>query len=546
MPKKKQAPRSPSGSPEFAWLPAFLLAAVALALRFYGIDWGLPDKTHFYTYHPDEFLTVGSVFRVLSNKTFDPGFYNYPSLCVYVSAALAGILRLVMPSTGTPGLYLAARAASALMGAGSVMAVYWAGKRAFGEGVGFVSALIICFAPIHVQHSHFATVDVSCTLFVALALGFALRAGSGGRMWDFVLCGVMSGLAGATKYNAGLVVLALPAAYIVLDRKARPSWLWPVIGVAGAAVASVIAMPSMVLRFPEVVGALRYEAAHTSTGHGLVFLGTGNGFLYTLRSSLWYGFGPVVILAILGVLAGLWYRDKRIIILLAFAVPYIALISVSQVRFARYALPVFPALVLITGWRIVGVWTLLTERRRVAVRVAFVGVVALVGIVQVVWSLVLVSQFTGVDPRDSALKWIRATVPAGESIAVIDIPWFYSPPFSPEIGGTLAHRERGMAKSPNPLLILIRMLPPKVPIYGFACVSSFEIEDALRLQAIGVDGGNEARRVLEAYGLVARWYTPSMVFQRGSRRRIHALGLSGLPHDMRYTSPIITIYGPPK
>ncbi len=539
MPRMKKAtPKSPSGSPEFAYLPLLLLVAAALGLRFYGIDWGLPDKTHSYSCHPDEFLTVGSAFRILSQKTFDPGFYNYPSLYIYVSAAVSGLAAKLAGSFGLSLMYLAARCVSAMMGVAAVLAVYWAGRRAFGISAGLIAALVICLAPIHVQHSHFATVDVPCTLFVALALGFALRAGSGGSRWDFVLCGVMSGLAAATKYNAGLVVLVLPAAYVVLDRHARPSWLWPVFGVASAVLAFVAATPSVVLRFPEVVVAIRYEAVHTSTGHGLVFLGTGNGFLYTLRSSMWYGFGPVIILAVLGVLAGLWRRDKRIIVLLAFVVPYVALISVSQVRFARYALPMFPALALIAAWWMMDAWKRLRDRRQVLLRTSFLAFLALVILLQVTWSFVLVSQFTGVDPRDSALRWIRAKIPAGESIAVIDIPWFYSPPFSPEIGGTLATRERGILRSPNPIVLNGTVLPEP----PWAVVSSFEIEDALRLRAIGVDAGEEAQRILRAYGGVVSRYRVVREFQRNPPRSLRVLGLARLPHDMRYTSPVITVY----
>ncbi len=69
-------------------------------------------------------------------------------------------------------VYLIPRIVTVLMGVGSVAATYWAGAVLFAPAVGVIAALILCIAPLHVQHSHFATVDVPSTLFVALALGY--------------------------------------------------------------------------------------------------------------------------------------------------------------------------------------------------------------------------------------------------------------------------------------------------------------------------------------------------------------------------------------
>src|ERR1041385_35966 len=35
-------------------LPLAILIALALALRLWGITWGLPDQRHLFSYHPDE------------------------------------------------------------------------------------------------------------------------------------------------------------------------------------------------------------------------------------------------------------------------------------------------------------------------------------------------------------------------------------------------------------------------------------------------------------------------------------------------------------
>ena len=71
-------------SDSYVGLLAAIAVILAAALRFYGLHWGLPDSLHSYSYHPDEFLIIGAVLFVVQSSL--PGFYNYPSLYIYLSA----------------------------------------------------------------------------------------------------------------------------------------------------------------------------------------------------------------------------------------------------------------------------------------------------------------------------------------------------------------------------------------------------------------------------------------------------------------------------
>ena len=161
-------------------LPAIILAAAA-ALRFWGLKWGLPNSAHAYSYHPDEFLTIGAAGIVLCS--FFPRFYNYPSLYIYLAAVAMAFGSVYGLAPDLAGAYLCARVVTALMGIGAVAVVYWAGNKLWGSAPedspgfeipdylpGLLAGLVLCIAPLHVQHSHFATVDVPSTLFVAACL----------------------------------------------------------------------------------------------------------------------------------------------------------------------------------------------------------------------------------------------------------------------------------------------------------------------------------------------------------------------------------------
>ena len=65
------------------------LVALAAAVRLVGISWGLPDSTHFFSYHPDEFDTAGRVLRIYETGNWDPEFFAYGSFYLYLTTVLA-------------------------------------------------------------------------------------------------------------------------------------------------------------------------------------------------------------------------------------------------------------------------------------------------------------------------------------------------------------------------------------------------------------------------------------------------------------------------
>ncbi len=109
------------------WRTNLLIAvilAIAAALRFWGLRWGLPNSLHSYSYHPDEFLTIGAAVIVLSSLF--PRFYNYPSLYIYLAALAIAVGSGYGLTNNLAGPYLCARVVTALMGIAAVWVTYWA------------------------------------------------------------------------------------------------------------------------------------------------------------------------------------------------------------------------------------------------------------------------------------------------------------------------------------------------------------------------------------------------------------------------------------
>ena len=523
-----------------------LILAGAAALRFWGLRWGLPNELHDYSYHPDEFLTIGAAFGMIYlGRTWNPHFYNYPSLYIYLSALAIAVGLGYGASPAPATIYLCARVMTALMGTAAVAATWWAGRTLFGEGVGLLAALEICVAPLHVQHSHFATVDVPSTLFVALALGSAGLILKNGSRRDYLLGGAMAGLAAGTKYNAGLVLLSVVAAHFLREGwklgSLKSGRLWGGIGCALGAF--VISTPGSVLAASQFVHGLTYEMHHAAEGHGLVFAGTGNGFVYTFASSLWYGLGPgLAALFALAVLWALWRRDKQALAILAFVVPYYALVSLSNVRFARYAMPLFPAVAVLIAHLVCD----RCSRLRASMPLRLVGlllwVVACTSAVicSLAYAFLLDLSLVASDPRDQAARWIFSHVPRGSTIGVLDWPWFYSPPLTKDLGfGTLPQREQAALNAPY-RIVLIRSVLHGVPTPDWAMAADYEAEDAVRLfenRSISGRDRKEVDRIAVELNWIEHRYKRRAVFWGALR----SLGWLNAPHDMRYPDPAISI-----
>ena len=239
------------------WLYAILL--IAAALRLFPIWFGLP----YLRARPDETTAVSLAMGVVYGD-WNPHFFHWPSLTIYLFAALlraASLVRGVL--SGDPTLtaaeqILIGRVCVALAGTVTVLVVYYIGKRCVDAATGLAAAALLAVALLHVRDSHFAMTDVLMTLLATASLAVLLRAMDEAlgpasiasvSARGFAAAGLLAGLATSTKYNAAAVAAAMAAVQLLLliHFKARPWSLraWrPAAAYAAAMVAGfVIATP---------------------------------------------------------------------------------------------------------------------------------------------------------------------------------------------------------------------------------------------------------------------------------------------------------------
>lgn len=535
-----------------------LIAIIILAalLRIWGLHWGLPSSRHYFSYHPDETVTLFPALKVdFFNCQLNPGFYNYGSLFIYltnlaiVAGSLFGSINLskgdIFSAIGEfAKLYLAGRIMAVALAIGTVYLVYVLGRRAYGRAIGLVAALFMAVLPIHVMHSHYLAVDVPATFFVTAALVFAVHIPGGYKLRYYLLAGLFAGLAAGTKYNTGLVILSPIVAHLsTAEEKPVRRILNPKLlaVLASGAVGFFIGTPGVLLYQSEFMRDFLYELRHAATGHGLVFADTPIGFVYHISHSLLPGMGlPLLILAGIGLLYALVIRRPVDLTLLAFLLSYYFVIGIAQVKFARYTIPVLPVLTILAARAVCRLYErfmageLIVHLARYALTLILVAIV----VYTLAYSIVIDLTFARADTRDAAAAWVRRNVPVGMSIGLPTCPWFYTPPLDPFFGlPDSTDRKDRVSEFTDYVLVLgerdwsAGLLSTVQPDY--VIMSQFEYYDVLRVKDPSA---------LAYFDVLGRHYVLEREFNSLLTRYSGLFALGPIPHDMSYASPTIRIY----
>jgi 4-amino-4-deoxy-L-arabinose transferase-like glycosyltransferase len=307
----------------------------------------------------------------------DPHFFDWPTLVMYVEAPFQWW-------QGSPS-YLTARLVVVAIALAGVAAAWWLGARAYGTVAGAVAAIATAVATTHVAFSHAAVTDVPLTTLVTVALALAVTE-------RYELAGVATGLATAAKWSGVLVVVPL---VVVLWKR----WRTLAVSLGLAAVAFFAASPFAVLDGRSTWSALRRVGREHSRGWLGFEHDHWSGVAFALR--LWDTLGPMLIVALVGLVAALALRRSRAdVVLASFVVGYFASLLPLHSHFPRYVLPLVPALGALAG------------RLR-----ALAPVTLLLLIVPLAWSVRDDIRLTRTDTRIAAARWIAGHVPRGSTIA---------------------------------------------------------------------------------------------------------------------------------
>ncbi len=407
-----------SGTGNAAWLAAAAgILAGALVLRLWGIGHGLPfvynadENAHFvpravgmfgHSYNPNYFINPPA-YTYLLHVVFDLRFGGREG----VGNALA---------TDRTSVFETARIVSALLGTAAVALLLWAGRRMLGGAAGLIAGALLAVAFLPVHYSHLALNDAPTLAPVCLALLGVATIYRHGTWTGYALAGIGLGLACATKYTAGILVLTIAAAALTAPRR-RITGLAAAGGLA--LLAFVVANPYAVLDFDAFRDGLQQQSEASGDGGGKLGLSTDSGIVYYLSTATW-GLGWLPALAALGGAIGLAATNRRLALILVPApLVFLVFMGTQDRFFARWLLPVYPLLCLMAAWAAVAAagWLSQRLRRPHAARVAALLAVLLCvqGVVFSVHNDLVLARD---DTRRLARDWMVENVPIRSKVVV--------------------------------------------------------------------------------------------------------------------------------
>ena len=426
-----------------------IIMVFAASVRLTGLNWD--DGQHL---HPDErFLAiVGSAIRFPSSsltyfdtKTSPLNPYNAQGVdgFAYGTAPLF-LVRAVGDRLGMAtydGLPIVGRWLSALFDVGTVFLVFMLGRLVYGAGVGLVAAALSAATVLHIQLSHFFTVDTFLVTATTLALYAAYRAWLRRGYLTFILLGFACGLALATKLSAAfLAPIAVLAAVVPPPdgkRRRSPAEMATMLAVCGivAFLTYRIGEPYSFMgpgflgiapnfqRFDDLNRWVKISSGEIEVPFMIQWANTPNpGF--ALTNLVEWGFGPAAgITSLLGLAAAAvamrhWRTGSRNVLLVLWAAINLGYFGFQFAKFLRYFLPVYPALAVLAAYLLVRALPGFATRLRLNGRWVMTAATTVVVGLSVLYALAFTTIYSRPNTRITASNWIYQNIPSGSILGV--------------------------------------------------------------------------------------------------------------------------------
>jgi len=429
-----------------------LILLSGFLVRIHGISFGEP-----FLYHIDEWKLVNRAGHLLDIKNFYNSIFLqtalYPPFFIYILAFAFGIyggLGLLFGSFSSLGaisdfyrsdpfvFHLIGRYISAFMGTATIFFTYLIGKEIFNKKIGLLGALFLSFTFVHVRSSHYSTVDIPTTFFIAIAFLFVILIYKTGSLKYYLLTGVFCAIAIATKFTVGFIAITFFVAHFLRSNDENLSFKRSLLdkrlfyGISLLSLTFVILCPFLLVNSglfldntTKIASTVIKGRIGYYWGHGFFSYITGDqwpGFSHFARNSFAGGMGlHMTIFSIAGAFITGLRLSKKNLLFLSFPVIHFIALSLMSYKAMRNMLPIMPFLVLMASafiYFIIEKIPLLKKRFNQVLIMISIGCV----IPMIADSIVIGHGLKLQETRTLAKQWVESNIPAGAKIAVESKP----------------------------------------------------------------------------------------------------------------------------
>ncbi|MFN0243249.1 MAG: ArnT family glycosyltransferase [Planctomycetota bacterium] len=433
-----------------------VLLALAATLRLGSVDFLLPHVSE-----PDGVVLTTQV-ELLETGAAHPerelnyGFYPLLVAGLTVAATSPGAVPppdapLAEHLRAASDRHVRIRVVVALLSLLAVPATWLVARRLLGAGGAWIAAAFVSLSFLSLWFAQQARPHAAATSFACIAVLAALRLASHGRPIDYVACGLAAALAIGSLQSGLAVLVPCAAAFFLRSERARVTSGWWSLATLAIVVASVpLFYPFLFAQSQGKDAAqLAVDASTLNLSGHLVALGLFNGAGFAKVYDALRGYEPWmsalgaagIVLALAAAVgrrrdaratAGDRETDERearraLLVVLAYALPYLIAIGLYQRTYQRFALPLVPFLACAAAYAVLRGASLLRLRSHVAF-----GAFALLCLApQGAAALALARLRSAPDTCDRLADWMRAQTRASLGrvaiLPTVDVPLVRSP-----------------------------------------------------------------------------------------------------------------------
>ncbi len=396
---------------------------LGFALTVHGAHWGRVES-----WNPDQMALLplgGAGARPLQpHDLTSPPFHTYLNyLLVRVPVESVAEIVQLSPQTTRHSVLIGSRILTALLFLAIIAVCYLVTRTFFGRFPARLVALLLATSAGYVAFAHFLTADIPLTFWMLLSLYFSSRIITECRLGDYVLAGLLAGVAAATKYNGLAIGIALVSAHVLAQGLAPDSWRRMVfsrnlaLGLLCVPVGFIAANPYAILTPARFYEDFLYTYRSTPVYEGV---DRGHSYLDFFGSfPELVGVPGSLLLGVAGAFALVYslrettppVRKQYLWVVLSVFLLYYARLAAFPRWETRFTLPIVPFILLLSA----PLWSVLPRKVALTLAVPLIG-----------YGLIC-SAYVGIrfldDPRLEAQEWLVGRVPDG---AVVEST-FYSP-----------------------------------------------------------------------------------------------------------------------